>query len=163
MSAATARFQIAWSAAHRRHLYHWRVRAKYDLTKTPFQRNGPWVHLPVNGWNEADLRTAEATTGIEAAEAPKARHFLEVPRPNPFGPSGEISFTLPRTGRVRLAVFDVTGRERALLVDAVHAAGRQVVRWDARDGRGNPLPGGVYFVRIAFDGRVETQKLVLAP
>jgi hypothetical protein len=143
--------------------YHWRVRAKYDLTKTPFQRNGPWMHVPVNGWNEADLRTAEATTGIEAAEAPGVPLLLEAPLPNPFGTTAAIGYTLPLSGRVRLAVYDVTGRERVVLVDAVEPAGRQVAIWNGRGGRGTQLPAGVYFVRLAFGGHVETQKLVLAP
>jgi hypothetical protein len=142
--------------------YHWRARAKYDLTKTPFQRNGPWMHVPVNGWNETDLRTAGATTGIEAA-APGLPLLLEAPQPNPFGTTAAIGYSLPRSGRVRLAVYDVTGRERVVLVDAVQPAGRQVVTWDGRGGRVAALPAGVYFVRLAFGRRVETQKLVLAP
>jgi hypothetical protein len=121
------------------------------------------VHVPVNGWNEADLRTAGATTGIEAAEAARPPLLLEVPQPNPLAPSAAIGYTLPRSGRVRLAVYDVTGRERAALVDAAQAAGPQVVTWDGRGARGTPLPAGVYFVRLAFEGRVETQKLVFAP
>jgi len=64
---------------------------------------------------------------------------------------------------VRLALYDATGRERVELVDAVQGAGRQAVTWDGRDARGIRLPGGVYFVRLAFEGRVEAQKLVLAP
>ena len=48
-------------------------------------------------------------------------------------------------------------------MDAVQPAGRQVATWDGRGGRGTQLPAGVYFVRLAFDGHVETQKLVLAP
>jgi hypothetical protein len=143
-------------------LYHWRVRAKYDLTKTPFQRNGPWLHVPVNGWNEADLRTAGAQIGIEDASAPPASLLLETLRPNPVGASADIGYTLPRSGRVRLAIYDVTGREQAVLVDAVQAMGRQVAAWDRRGGRGIHLPAGVYFVRLAFDGHVETQKLVIA-
>jgi hypothetical protein len=142
--------------------YHWRVRARYDLTKTPFQRNGPWVHMPLNGWNEADLRTADAQTGIEAAEAPPASILLEAPQPNPFGTLAAIGYTLPRSGRVHLAVYDATGRARMVLVDAVRPAGRQVATWDGLAARGSALPAGVYFVRLAFDGRVETQKLVLA-
>jgi hypothetical protein len=142
--------------------YHWRVRTKYDLAKTPFQKNGPWMHVPVNGWNEADLRTADATAGIETAEAPGARLLLETPRPNPFGASAEIVYTLSRSGRVRLAIYDVTGRERVVLADAMQTAGRQVATWDGRGERGAALPAGVYFVRLAFDGHVETQKLVLA-
>jgi hypothetical protein len=143
--------------------YHWRVRARYDLTKTPFQRNGPWLHVPVNGWNEADLRTADAQTGIEDASAPPASLLLEAPRPNPFGPTGEIGYTLPQSGRVRIAVYDVTGRERAVLVDAVQAVGRRVVTWDGRGVRGAHVPAGVYFVRLAFGGRAEARKIILAP
>ena len=144
--------------------YHWRVRAKYDLVKTPFQRNGPWVHVPTNGWNEADLRTAGATMGIALAGAPRAAELLEAPRPNPFASAAEIAYTLPASGPVRLAVYDVTGREHAVLVDAVQPAGRRTVTWDGRGARGSSTrPAGVYFVRLTFGDRVETQKLVLAP
>jgi len=38
--------------------YHWRVRPRFDAAKSPFQPHGPWLHMPFNGWNEADLRTA---------------------------------------------------------------------------------------------------------
>ena len=68
--------------------YHWRVRANYHLVKTPFQRHGPWVQMPVNGWNEADLRTADAAAGIVTAEASGVPLLLEAPRPNPFGKLG---------------------------------------------------------------------------
>jgi hypothetical protein len=74
-----------------------------------------------------------------------------------------IGYTLPGSGQVRLAVYDVTGRERAVLVDAVQGDGRQAAIWDGSDARGTALPAGVYFVRLAFGGRVETQKLVLEP
>ena len=145
--------------------YHWRVRAKYDLVKTPFQRNGPWMQVPVNGWHEADLRTAGTTSGITMADAPRATQLLAAPRPNPFASATEIAYTLPASGHVHLAVYDVMGRERAVLVDAVQAKGRQVMDWYGRGDRrgGTSLPAGVYFVRLAFAGRVETQKLVLAP
>jgi hypothetical protein len=39
-------------------LHHWRVRARYDIARTPFQSFGPWFTIPANGWNEADLRTS---------------------------------------------------------------------------------------------------------
>ncbi len=122
--------------------YHWRMRAKYDLTKTPFQRNGPWVHMPTNGWNEADLRTAGGVTGVELADVTRTSLLLEAPRPNPFVGSAEVVYTLPQNARVQLAVYDVAGRERVELVDALQDAGRQVVRWDGRDAGGGPLPAG---------------------
>ncbi len=106
--------------------------------------------------------TAAATTGLEVADAPGARLFFEPARPNPVAPFTEIGYVLPRAGRMHLAIYDVMGRERAVLVDAVQAAGRQAASWDGCDARGKPLPAGVYFARLAFDGRMEAQKLVLA-
>jgi hypothetical protein len=141
-------------------LYHWRLRLVAD---SPFFPRTPWFSMPGNASTETDLRTASPTTGIEAAEAPGIRLHLEAPQPNPFGTSAAIGYTLPRSGRVRVAVYDATGRARRVLVDAVQAAGRHMATWDGRGGRGIALPAGVYFVRLAFDGHVETQKLVLAP
>ena len=142
--------------------YHWRVRAKYDMAKTPFQRSGPWLHVPVNGWNEADLRTADATTGIEAAEAPPALLRLEAPRPNPVGTSAEIAYTLSRIGGVRLAVYDVQGRQVAVLAEGMRDRGSHTMRWDGRDRRGAEIPSGVYFLRLESSGGVQVQKVVIA-
>jgi hypothetical protein len=143
-------------------LYHWRVRAKYDPVKTPFQRSGPWVHIPAKGWNESYLRTGEATTGIEVAAAAPASLLIEAPRPNPVRTTAAFGYTLPEKARVELAIYDATGRARSVLADAVQSAGRHVVSWDGRDARGARLPAGVYFVRLSFGQRVETQKFVLA-
>jgi hypothetical protein len=38
--------------------YHWRVRLRYHPAKIPYQTYGRWMHMPWNGWNEQDLRTA---------------------------------------------------------------------------------------------------------
>jgi flagellar hook assembly protein FlgD len=64
---------------------------------------------------------------------------------------------------VRLAVYDVTGRECAVLVDGALAAGRQRAIWDGRDTDGGQLPAGVYFARLAVGDHVVSQKLVLIP
>lgn len=38
--------------------YHWRMRLKYHPTTTPYQQYSRWLTIPINGWQEADLRTA---------------------------------------------------------------------------------------------------------
>jgi hypothetical protein len=38
--------------------YHWRVRLRYDPASVPFQPYSRWMHMPWNGWEEKDLRTA---------------------------------------------------------------------------------------------------------
>jgi cell division septation protein DedD len=47
---------VSGLAANR--LYHWRLRLRYHPATTPFQQYSRWLTMPWNGWNEADLRTA---------------------------------------------------------------------------------------------------------
>ena len=76
--------------------------------------------------------------------------------PNPFNPVTTIEFQLPQKSHVTLAVFDVTGRKVAVLVDAVKQAGAYSVQWNA-----SSVPSGVYFCRIHTNGFEAVRKLVL--
>jgi len=57
---------------------------------------------------------------------------------------------------VTLRVYDVLGREVAVLVDAVQAAGVHQVRFDAGD-----LPSGVYLYRMAAGSFNRTRVMLL--
>jgi hypothetical protein len=76
--------------------------------------------------------------------------------PNPFNPTTAISYQLPAAGSVRLAVYDMLGREVALLVDGRKEAGRHSVRFNARQ-----LTSGVYFYRLTADGYQDAKRMVL--
>ena len=77
--------------------------------------------------------------------------------PSPARDRVRISFALPATGRVRIVLYDLAGREVATLVDRIVSAGRHGV---TRDVSG--LASGVYFVRaVDTEGRVETSKIAL--
>jgi len=82
---------------------------------------------------------------------------LHAVRPSPFAREATLRFDLPKTGPVRLAVYDVRGREVAVLAEGVLEAGRHEA---TLDGRG--LAAGVYLARLAAGGRIQTQRLVLA-
>ena len=140
-------------------LYHWRVRI---ATSSPHFPRSPWLTLPYNAANEADLRTAGATTAIAAgAQSPAGQHMIEPGSPNPFSGSTRLSYTLPAAGFGRLAIYDVAGRQVARLAGDRMDAGRHTLVWDGRDGEGRTLPAGQYFLRLEFAGRVEAQKIVL--
>jgi flagellar hook assembly protein FlgD len=83
-------------------------------------------------------------------------------RPNPLQAHGEIAYTLPEAGHVRLTVVDVAGRVCAVLAGELQGAGRHTARWDGRDARGNALPAGVYLLRLETAGQVTSRKLVIA-
>lgn len=78
--------------------------------------------------------------------------------PNPAHGDVTLGFTLPESGRVRLAIFGVDGREVANVLDGPREAGPQSVRWDGRDGSGAPVPAGVYFARLEAGAKVSTAR-----
>jgi subtilisin family serine protease len=68
--------------------------------------------------------------------------------PNPFAHQLTARFALAGAERVRLSVFDCSGRMVRELVDAELPAGQHQSAWDGRDARGAPAPDGVYFLEL---------------
>jgi len=68
---------------------------------------------------------------------------LEQNFPNPFNPSTTIIYQIPTVCYVSLIVYDVLGRQVAVLVDKHEIGGTHSVRFDAEN-----LPNGVYFYRL---------------
>jgi predicted glutamine amidotransferase len=81
---------------------------------------------------------------------------VEQSRPNPSGPGTTIHYRLPREGRVRLQIFDVTGRLIRALVDGRKPPGAHVATWDGRNSAGAAAQSGTYFYRFETDGLSET-------
>jgi hypothetical protein len=138
-------------------LYHWRLRI---LTDSPFFPRSPWFSLPYNCVTEADVRVG-IPIGVEGGEPVPGALMLGSGAPNPFETLTHVRYTLPDRGRVRLAVYDVAGREVAVLRDGEEKAGPHVAMWDGRGIRGEKLASGVYFVRLKFGGHEESRKIVL--
>ncbi|MEM6931011.1 MAG: PQQ-dependent sugar dehydrogenase, partial [Myxococcota bacterium] len=82
---------------------------------------------------------------------------LRAPFPNPFADETVLRFDLAEAGPVRIAVYDVLGREVAVLREGVAAAGAGTVRFSA-DG----LAPGMYVVQLEAAGATRTRKVLLA-
>ncbi|MDD5087234.1 MAG: S8 family serine peptidase [bacterium] len=76
--------------------------------------------------------------------------------PNPFNASTRIAFDVAASGRVTLDVFDVLGRRVAQLINAPMAAGTHEISF-----RGDPLPSGVYVIRLQAAGVERTRRMLL--
>ena len=76
--------------------------------------------------------------------------------PNPFTHSTTIEYALPASGPVHLSVYDVLGREVAILVDGVQHTGKHTSVFD-----GTPLPSGTYLYRLEASGQVRTGLMTL--
>jgi hypothetical protein len=76
--------------------------------------------------------------------------------PNPFNSITQISYFLPKTAALRLAVYDNLGREVMLLREETTEAGLHTTAVDA-----SRLASGVYYYRLTVDQRVYVKKMLL--
>lgn len=76
--------------------------------------------------------------------------------PNPFNPVVTLAFEVPQTGMTSLRVFDLLGREVAVLANGMLSAGKHSLHWNASD-----FGAGTYFAVLESSGFRATQKLLL--
>ncbi len=81
---------------------------------------------------------------------------LEQNYPNPFNPVTTISYQIPKEGHVELKIFDLLGREIAILVNGERAAGKHEIKLD-----GSSISSGLYFYRMKASNYIATKKLIL--
>lgn len=139
-----------------------------DQTKDPAQPDKMFYFMPfkVYGavgyswitdfeyWSAPPAGSILAGTVLSAINDPEISSV--VLSPNPFNPATVISYSLPASGPVHLAVYDLRGREIVCLVDGVQGAGLQSARFD-----GEGVPSGVYFYRLRAGSLNNIGKMVL--
>jgi len=76
--------------------------------------------------------------------------------PNPFIPTTSISYSIPERMDITVAIYDVTGRVVAELVNSTVDAGVYNVTWEASN-----QASGIYFIRMVTGETVQSQKLML--
>ncbi len=76
--------------------------------------------------------------------------------PNPFNPTTSLDVSLPQNTRLSLRVYDITGREVAVISNGLYAAGVHRFTWNAEG-----TATGVYFARLESSFGTQIQKLLL--
>ena len=118
---------------------------------------GTDVGLPFNG-SAPDLGCFETNPSEVVEEGGKPGLFsLRQNYPNPFNPSTEIRFSVEKSARTTLAVYDLLGRKVATLYDGVAQVGKEYkVTFDA-----SRLVSGVYFCTLVSGTKTDSKKLML--
>ncbi|MFA7361609.1 MAG: T9SS type A sorting domain-containing protein [Candidatus Kapaibacterium sp.] len=101
---------------------------KYKYRLKQIDHNGNYEYFELNG---------EVEVGV-----PK-KFDLSQNYPNPFNPVTKINFDLPENGLVNIRLYDMLGREVAVIVNEVRNAGYHTVQFDA-----SKLSSGIYFYRM---------------
>jgi hypothetical protein len=127
---------------------------------------------PASAFALADALTATATdaagntseftarsvipTDIEAPTVLLTETALHAAWPNPANDHAELAYDLAAAGRVLLLVYDLLGREVAVLVDGAQPAGHHEAMLDTER-----LASGVYVARLMVGGQALTRRLTV--
>lgn len=96
-----------------------------------------------------------SSTSIETGDQIASRIELEQNYPNPFNPSTRIRFRIAEAGYTSLRVFDLMGREMAVLVNDELPSGSHTISFDATG-----LASGMYIYRLQSSGETLTGKML---
>lgn len=89
------------------------------------------------------------------------RYRLYPNYPNPFNPSTNIRFYLPRAGEVTLTVYNTLGQKVRTLANQRFESGDHVIQWNGENSVGQRVASGVYFYRLDTKGFSSSRKMVL--
>gem|GEM_PF-5415858 len=81
--------------------------------------------------------------------------------PNPFADQTQIEFTLPNASDVTLEIYNLHGQRVQSLESAQLDAGNHRYQWNGQSSKGEPLPTGIYMLRLRADKKWITTKVSL--
>lgn len=124
----------------------------YVVTATDFGLNESTKSEPV---------TVNAIVAIDKQAEIPTEFALKPNYPNPFNPETTIEFALPKTSKVTLTIFNLTGQLVQQLVQDEFPAGYQKVVWNGKDYRGHAVGSGVYIYTLKAGDFHQTRKMIL--
>jgi len=108
--------------------------------------------IPINFINGVILPITSVENNIQKP----IDYSLSQNYPNPFNPNTTISYQIPIAGKVSLKVYDILGKEVAVLVEEYKEIGKFIVNFN-----GSNLASGIYMYKLEAGNFVSTKKLVL--
>jgi Secretion system C-terminal sorting domain len=118
---------------------------KYNYRLKQIDFNGNFKYYNLHG---------EAEVGVPS------EYNLSQNYPNPFNPSTKIDYDLPVDGKVKIILYDISGREVTNLVNEEKTAGYYTLNFNS-----SGLSSGLYFYKISVEGNnssfVQTKKMML--
>jgi hypothetical protein len=104
---------------------------------------------------------AKAVLAVDQASTPPMTTELAQNYPNPFNPETTIRLRLNENQKIRLLIFDLTGKLVRTLAEGEFPAGEQAISWDGRDQQGQWVASGVYFYELLTNDKIERRKMAL--
>jgi len=132
-------------------LYRWWPE---DYSRWELQQDAE--NMRIAQWSETGVDPGTVSVELLRGDGTPSHFALEQNYPNPFNPNTTILYELPKVSQVTLSVYDLLGREVAVLVNEMKLPGNYEVRFDA-----SGLVSGVYLYRLNAGSFVQTRKMVV--
>ena len=131
------------------------------FTPTDTNTHSGYIKLVYNALGSPDSIAVSGKgnklTGVADAQSLLPKEFaLAQNYPNPFTPSTQITYAVPKAAKITLEIFDVLGRKVATLVDGVVTPGYYTANFNA-----SSMSSGIYFYRLSSPGVTFTKKMLL--
>jgi photosystem II stability/assembly factor-like uncharacterized protein len=117
--------------------------------------SGSYLFAGVNGYS-VWRRPLSEITNVESTVLSPSGFELSQNYPNPFNPTTKIHYAIPAEGKVRLSVFDLLGREVAVLVDEIKPQGVFVAEFD-----GTMYSSGMFVYQLKCNGTILSRQMTL--
>ncbi|MDZ7290586.1 MAG: T9SS type A sorting domain-containing protein [candidate division KSB1 bacterium] len=128
--------------------------------------------FPVLEWKDSNLTVEDPpdlftpTNVADREKGTSLRTFaLSQNYPNPFsrhgGPETTIEYQVAEKSHVRISVYNLMGQLVATLVDKQQVPGAYSMAWNGKDFKGNPVPSGIYFVKMVAGSFEQLRKMTL--
>jgi len=110
----------------------------------------------------AVLSTGEINTEVGESEiAGTSIYDLKQNYPNPFNPTTTINFSIQSNTKVELTIYNIKGQKIKTLVNSNFEKGNHSIIWKGINDSGNSVSSGVYFYKLAVNGKTKAVKKCL--
>jgi len=98
---------------------------------------------------------------VENEELAIEKFSIQSIYPNPFNPTANIQYNLPKSSKINISIYDIKGNLIKTLVDKNQSSGDFIVSWDGTNETNTLQSGGLYFAVMTQNSRLaSTQKLL---
>jgi hypothetical protein len=107
--------------------------------------NGAYIFLTIYKFGKPPIIIDDVKNGLD--KHPK-EFSLKPNYPNPFNPTTNLGYDIPKNSTVDVSIFNVLGQKIATLVTGQVAEGAHTAVWNGTTQNGSPVTSGVYFARM---------------
>lgn len=123
--------------------------------------NGTKKQYPINKIKKIDFSGVVTIDDNQKIEKMIQSFKLLDNYPNPFNPSTTIEYEIPKSGFVKISIYDLNGKLIKTLVHKKQEQGNYRIQWDGKNNSGLKVSSGVYIYAIENEKSIISKKMIL--